>query len=90
MFPTSPSPTHLTGACASTQAAEQAAPKDGDEEMAAADAGAPLSFTDVQREAAAKQRVYEASTAGPSGRAHTGGDAAGMPALWSRATVHVS
>ena len=58
--------------------------------MAAADAAAPLTFTDVQREAAAKQRAYEAGTAGPSGR---GADTAGTPcprllfraAAWSSA-----
>ena len=57
-----------------------AAVTDGDQDMAAADAAAPLTFTDVQREAAAKQRAYDASTAGPSGR---GADTAGtfLPAL---------
>ena len=41
-----------------------------------ADAAAPLTFTDVQREAAAKQRTYEATTAEPSGR---GAETAGTP-----------
>ena len=53
-----------------------AAEADGDEDMAVADAAAPLTFTDVHREAAAKQRSYEATTAGPNGR---GADTAGMP-----------
>ena len=67
-----------------------AAVADGDQDMAVADAAAPLTFTDVQREAAAKQRSYEASTAEPSGR---GADTAGTPcpgllfeaAAWSSA-----
>ncbi|KAK9837475.1 hypothetical protein WJX81_005030 [Elliptochloris bilobata] len=52
---------------AAREAVAAAAATDGDEEVVASDA-APLSFTDVQREAAAKQRAYEATTAGPSGR----------------------
>lgn len=71
------------------EAVAAAAVADGDQDMAVADAAAPLTFTDVQRDAAAKQRSYEASTAGPSGR---GADTAGMPysrllfeaAAWNR------
>jgi hypothetical protein len=61
-----------------SQVVEEAAAPGGDEDMAAADGsgGGGLSFEDVQREAAAKQRAYETTTAGPSGRG-AGGDTAG-------------
>ncbi len=61
-----------------TQVVEEAAAPGGDEDMAAADGsgGGGLSFEDVQREAAAKQRAYETTTAGPSGRGASG-DTAG-------------
>jgi hypothetical protein len=60
------------------QVVEEAAAPGRDEDMAAADGGGGggLSFEDVQREAAAKQRAYETTTAGPSGRG-AGSDTAG-------------